>query len=66
MRSILSVKKGIFLIGVFLIIGVGIVYAVEIQRDISGSVIIGKVQTVDKDHTAIQQNHPGDCGPVGA
>ena len=48
MAARLNLKSGIFLIGLLLIIGVGIIYAVQIQREVSGSVIIGTVETVDE------------------
>ena len=42
----LNLRSGILLISVLVIIAVGIAYAVEIQREVSGSVVIGRIQTV--------------------
>ena len=48
MRKRLSIKGGIFLLAVLSLIAIGVVYAVEIERGISGSVIIGQVQTAEE------------------
>ena len=44
----LNVKTGLIGFGVLLIVALGIAYALEIQREVSGSVIVGRVQTVDE------------------
>ena len=48
MRKRLSVKGGIFLLVVLGIVAIGVAYAVEIERGITGSVIIGQVETPDE------------------
>ena len=47
MRKWLKFRSALFLLAVLVIIGVGITYAVQIQRQVSGSVVIGTVETVD-------------------
>ena len=48
MRRWLKFRGALFLLAVLVIIGVGLTYAVQIQREVSGSVIIGRVETVDE------------------
>ena len=48
MRKRLSIKGGIFLLAILDLIAIGVAYAVEIERGISGSVIIGQVETAEE------------------
>ena len=48
MRKRLSIKGGIFLLAVLSLIAIGVAYAVEIERGISGSAIIGQVETAEE------------------
>ena len=40
--------RGAALIATIVVIALGVAYAIEIRRDISASLFIGKVQTVDE------------------
>ena len=48
MRKRLSLKGGITLLAVLGLIAIGVAYAVEISRPITGSVIIGQVETAEE------------------
>ena len=48
MRKRLSIKGGITLLAVLGLIAIGVAYAVEISRPITGSVIIGQVKTAEE------------------
>ena len=48
MAQWLNVKTALIAFGVLLIVGLGIAYAIEIQRGVGGSVIVGRVETVDE------------------
>ena len=48
----------VFLVAVLVIIAVGITYAGQIQRGIGGSLIIGRVQTVDETIRVYRQITP--------
>ena len=48
MRKWLNLRSGILLAAVFVIMAVGIAYAVDIQRGVSGSVLVGRVETPDE------------------
>ena len=47
MKKRLSVKGGMLLLAALGLIAIGVAYAVEIERGISGSVIIGQVETAE-------------------
>ena len=48
MAQWLNVKTALIAFGVLLIVGLGIAYAIEIQRGVGGSVIVDRVETVDE------------------
>ena len=45
MRQCLSLRNGAILVAILLFVAVGIAYAIEIQKGVSGSFAIGRVQT---------------------
>ena len=48
MTSRLNVRTGIILVVVLIIVGLGLAYALQIQRGVAGVAVIGSVQTVDQ------------------
>ena len=64
MRKWLNLRSGVLLAAVFVIMAVGITYAIDIQKGVSGSVLIGKVETPD-DTVLVWRNVEPSKEPLG-
>ena len=48
MNKFLSFRGGLLIVAVAALVALGVAYAVQIQRGVTGAVIIGRVQTAEE------------------